>query len=660
MRLAVAAVAIGGLVVVPSASANHGHRARPDLVVSTITTGVRSVAQGGTLRVTLTTKDRGKKAARASSTALYLSKDARHDRADVRLVKVKVPKLKPKKGRRTVARARIPVTTPARGFRLLACADGGGANRESSERNNCRVAKGKVMVTVAPVLGPGPLPGLDPPTPPADAPTGPTDVDSDGDGVVDRLDCAPNDPTIAPGKPDAPDLPATVDTNCDGIDGNATAAIFISPTGRDTAVGTREAPKLTFAAAIAAAVTAGSGTAVYAQVGTYTQPFTVRDGVSVYGGYGTDWTRSAGALSTVASAGSVGGAATGIHSPTTVQSLLLSGASSTGSGSSYGMHVDDSPALTLDHLTLVGGAGGKGQAGIDGVDGRNATSGHDGNPGSCDGDSPGQSVGGGASPVPGHQGGSGGMGGIPAVIGDSDGFGGANGGGPLGGAGGHGGSGGDPGRGGGRGSDGANGANGIDGSGAAAGSAAFGGWIPGQGGNGTRGVDGDGGGGGGGSGAQTGTSVDDGGGNGGGGGGGGGEAGTGGGGGGGGGGSFGLLVTRSSGLVLQDSTLTAGNGGAGGRGGDRGSFGAGGGVGFGGDGCSDHSQLEPGGRGGFGGFGGAGGWGGGGAGGPSVALYHVGVAITQARNTLAFGHGGAGGGSYGHAGAAGAAGSELG
>jgi hypothetical protein len=646
-----AAVAVAGLTVVADASAAHPHRARPDLVVSSLSTGAATVAPGGTLRVTLRTKDRGRKATRTSSTWVYLSRDAKRDRRDVRLKRVKVPKLKPNRRRRSVATVRVPVGTVTGRFRILACADGSKRNHESSERNNCRAAKRALTVAGRPIVKP------------ITRPTTPVDVDSDGDGVVDRLDCAPHDPTIAPGKPDAPDLPALVDSNCDGIDGNAAAAIFVSPTGSDAAVGTREAPKLTFFAAIAAAVTAGPGTAVYAQVGTYPQSLVVHDGVSVYGGYGVGWSRTATALSAIGGGGAAGGSATGVHTPTTLQSLVLSSGSFTSGFSSYGMRVDDSPALTLDHLTLVAGSGGKGTAGTDGVDGRAGGPGHDGNPGSCDDDSPGQSVSGGTSPVAGHQGGSGGMGGIPAVIGSSDGWDGVDGGGGpgvAGGAGGRGGSGGDPGGFGTRGSDGAYGANGVDGQGETSGSASLGSWSTGRGENGTRGVDGSGGGGGGGSGAQTGTTVDDGGGNSGGGGGGGGEAGTGGSGGFGGGGSFGLLVTRSSGLVLRDSTLTAGNGGDGGRGGDRGSFGAGGGVGFGGDGCSDHGQLEPGGRGGFGGFGGAGGWGGGGAGGPSVALYHVGVAITQQHNTLAFGHGGVGGGSYGHPGAAGTAGSELG
>jgi hypothetical protein len=69
------------------------------------------------------------------------------------------------------------------------------------------------------------LPPLPPPTP---APG-----DRDGDGVIDAQDCAPADPKIRPGAPDAPDL-AFVDSNCDGIDGDEKRAVFASPLGKDT------------------------------------------------------------------------------------------------------------------------------------------------------------------------------------------------------------------------------------------------------------------------------------------------------------------------------------------------------------------------------------------------------------------------------------------
>jgi hypothetical protein len=91
-----------------------------------------------------------------------------------------------------------------------------------------------------------------------------------------------------------------LDANCDGIDGAARKAIFVAPTGSDSAAGTRAATKKTLAAAIAAAHAIGNGESVYAAAGTYPQTLVVSDGVSVHGGYSaTDWSRSASAVTRV-------------------------------------------------------------------------------------------------------------------------------------------------------------------------------------------------------------------------------------------------------------------------------------------------------------------------------------------------------------------------
>ena len=80
---------------------------------------------------------------------------------------------------------------------------------------------------------------------------GPTDSsqlvkDWDNDGVPAPADCRPLDPAVYPGAPDKPDL-TFEDTNCDGIDGNLTKAIFVDGGGGldDTRTGTRDFPKKT-------------------------------------------------------------------------------------------------------------------------------------------------------------------------------------------------------------------------------------------------------------------------------------------------------------------------------------------------------------------------------------------------------------------------------
>jgi hypothetical protein len=124
--------------------------------------------------------------------------------------------------------------------------------------------------------------------------------DTDGDGVI-AGDCSPLDPAVHPGATDLPDL-TFEDTNCDGIDGDRTAALFVAKNGDDANPGTVAAPMATIAGAVerAAAGTrkqiyVAASSAAYSRVdiidGTG-RP--VHDGIDIYGGYvqGT-WERPA-------------------------------------------------------------------------------------------------------------------------------------------------------------------------------------------------------------------------------------------------------------------------------------------------------------------------------------------------------------------------------
>ena len=87
------------------------------------------------------------------------------------------------------------------------------------------------------------------------------------------------------GNPDAPDL-SVIDSNCDGIDGDAAKAIFVAPTGADTNAGTlKTAPKKTVTAALAAATATRNQVLVAA--GTYLEASSLdlRSGIGIYGGY---------------------------------------------------------------------------------------------------------------------------------------------------------------------------------------------------------------------------------------------------------------------------------------------------------------------------------------------------------------------------------------
>ena len=107
--------------------------------------------------------------------------------------------------------------------------------------------------------------------------------DYDGDGSSTPADCNDFDAAIHPGAVDKPDI-AFEDTNCDGIDGDVSQAIFVDGGGGlDTRSGTKDFPKKTISNAIIAAKAAGKD--VYVAAGTYPESLTLDTNVSIYGGY---------------------------------------------------------------------------------------------------------------------------------------------------------------------------------------------------------------------------------------------------------------------------------------------------------------------------------------------------------------------------------------
>jgi hypothetical protein len=395
------------------------------------------------------------------------------------------------------------------------------------------------------------------------------DLDGDLSGAAD---CAPLDPSVHPDAPDRPDL-AFTDTNCDGVDGDAAKAVFVSTVdGSDAGTGTRLNPFKTIQAGINAA--APGGRDVYIAGGTYAESLALADDVSLYGGYEREFLhRSPAEVTKIAGPGGPAALAAG-DTGVVLQQLTLQGRPDV-SGNSYGLRAIPDGAVAsqvvLEEVTSTADAAG---AAINGFSGGTGLTGF------------------------GLAGGAGGAGGCNTV--GSPGF---------------------LGSGSGVGSPGANGANGTviaqSGPSWLRQSASNGGTgAPGAGGRGGTGGTGD---------NNFGIAVC---------GGRGGTGGFGGGGGGGGGGgvggagSFGVFAFNSS-VVAVRSTLAAGSGGAGGNGGTGGPGGLGGSglAGLAGDCltvfvtvCGAPGQAgEPGLR------GGPGGGGGGGVGGPSAAVYQGGA-----------------------------------
>lgn len=442
-----------------------------------------------------------------------------------------------------------------------------------------------VVGAVAPLAPTVPASGLAPPRAALVA------ADPDGDGHVEPADCGPLDPTVHPDAPDRPDLDF-MDSNCDGIDGDAASAVFVSLGGNDAATGSAANPFRTVGKAVSVAGAAGKD--VYVAGGTYAESVALADEVGIYGGYTPgSWMRSESEPTTIQGApAALAEGDTGV----VLQSLTLRGTRD-GAGNSYGMRAvpggGHASQVALERVDLTASDAGPGAGGSAGASGLSGTGGLGGagGAGGCGAGVPGQpGAFGTGSGAPGASGAPGPHGVFVVPSGPTWVH-------PAAGPGGQGGSG-------------LGGRGGTGGLGNSYLSAICGG---------RGGAGGPGGGGGyGGSGGQAG------------------------------GGSFGAYVFDSS-LVALGSTIGSGNGGAGGAGGAGGGGGAGlpGMAGLPGECQSLFTTVcaQPGAQGAAGAVGGQGGRGGGGAGGPSAAVYQGGPTsgFTNHASTLTAGQGGAGG-----------------
>ena len=452
-----------------------------------------------------------------------------------------------------------------------------------------------------------------------------------------------------------------VDSNCDGIDGDASKGIFVAGGGTNSSTCglAYNTPCQTISFGVVRGVQAGRPN-VYVQAGTYNEVIVLLNGVNIWGGYDFNWQR--GPYSSAAHKVTVVGAqdtttggdgeyltvrAHDLIVGVTIDDMVLQGPNAQGiSGSSgldgrssYVVHTKAS-TVTLSHVQIIAGTGATGGSGSSGPDASLADasafmSGGTGGNGdefttTCNSSSRGGAGGGGVNSCSGRatNGGNGGQGGTmdtdcgvfssnfdarPGDNGINAAFvtgvfglhgNGGSGGGTCGLT-----SNGNPGA----------IANGLAGSGGGGGY--LGGsnnlyWYAHAGGAGGTGENGSGGGGGGGGGGcDQGTDAY--GAGGGGGGAGGCAARGGGGGGGGGGGAFGIFAVAASTVTIDTCDLFRGNAGSGGAGGSGGRGQSGGPAGLGG---SAHPGSATPGNGGAGAHGGHGGGGGGGQAGRSVGV----------------------------------------
>jgi hypothetical protein len=212
----------------------------------------------------------------------------------------------------------------------------------------------------------------------------PVQQDADHDGAGDAQDCAPRDPAVHPGAPDLPDL-SFIDSNCDGIDGTASEAIFVSPAGNDANPGTKVKPKLTIQAAVAT-VAAGNGKYVLVAAGTYSRLDLDKNdsGIGVYGDYDPKtWSR--GTRFTTIVRGTPEGVLVVQATGVVLQLLAVAGVvEQTYGASTYGIRALDRSRLTLQHVFVFDTGAVGGRDGTAGAPGANGGAGGDGLPGACD------------------------------------------------------------------------------------------------------------------------------------------------------------------------------------------------------------------------------------------------------------------------------------
>ena len=117
-----------------------------DLVESALSNPPASIKAGARFTVNDTVLNQGGTSARASTTRYFLSLDATHGTGDRALGSRSVPALSagaPSTGQLSV---RVPPSTPAGTYFLIACADYLKAVAEANETNNCRTAPASVSV----------------------------------------------------------------------------------------------------------------------------------------------------------------------------------------------------------------------------------------------------------------------------------------------------------------------------------------------------------------------------------------------------------------------------------------------------------------------------------------------------------------------------------
>jgi hypothetical protein len=198
------------------------------------------------------------------------------------------------------------------------------------------------------------------------------------EGSDASTDAAPsgNDHFAAESTAPAPEAPSCVaesglddpdddfkDSNCDGIDGDKTKAIFVAPTGSDSAAGTIDAPVSTIGKALTMASAAKKD--VFICNDTYAENVTITAGIRLFGGYDckAGWKRTTDKPSIAPQSGKAL-VIRGLQDAVKIDRIGLVAQDATSPGeSSIAAFIVASPSVSLSHVDFHAGAGADGKPG---------------------------------------------------------------------------------------------------------------------------------------------------------------------------------------------------------------------------------------------------------------------------------------------------------
>ncbi len=206
-------------------------------------------------------------------------------------------------------------------------------------------------------------------------------------------DCKDDSASVHPGGEDVPDG-AALDSNCDGIDGDAATCIFVDGVGgSDSLPGTPKQPKASLKGAVAeAAGKPWRNCILLSKTPVAATGFVLPSGISLWGGYDAKagWSIPGPTSRTTFQGGSTAILVENSQKSTSVGRLLVkaadggAGKGASGSGAdSIGILVRNSTNLLLEAVEVQAGAGG---AGVDGLPGAAGSAGKQGEagPGWCE------------------------------------------------------------------------------------------------------------------------------------------------------------------------------------------------------------------------------------------------------------------------------------